>query len=87
MFDDRPLRRVSAHGKPAALKVSNLKTNARVVKLKLKNFLLDFFRAEGFQTSVNDHRGDSLDVGRRWTIAGEMRHGLANVRVDALQPR
>ena len=44
MFYWRRSQGVNARGE-RALKDSNLKTYARVVKLKLKNFLLDFSAA------------------------------------------
>ena len=57
---------------------SNLRTYARVVNLKLKNFLLDFHRDCGAQRSVRDERGNRFDVGRRRTIVGQRRHDCAH---------
>ena len=67
---------------------SNLRTYARVVNLKLKNFLLDFCGDCGLKRSVRDQRGDRVDVGRRRTIdRSSARHDRAHARVHAREQR
>ena len=66
---------------------SNLRTYARVVNLKLKNFLLDFQRDCGEQRSIRDERRNRFDVGRRRTIDGERRHDRAHACVHARERR
>jgi hypothetical protein len=73
------------HHEGGAVGGSNLKTYARVVKLKLKFFLFDFSATRNLQRAAGDQLRDRFDVWRRRTIAGERRHLGTNTIVHALQ--
>jgi hypothetical protein len=50
------------HHGGSAIGGANLETYESVVKLKLKNFLLDFSAMRRVQRSSRDHHGDRFDV-------------------------